>query len=151
MMKLTLRLTVFHLTMLLIGGCATVPPIDQQHRSCYREGGLFEDTLYLGAQLTTAHPPVPRPHHLAPYPPAAAGEFTIEYDGETYFASGPPVRVLPDSSNSLRFVRTGVTGEIPLYILELDLLEGLRHTLWAPITEDCVFLPFKHESEMRSK
>ena len=148
-MRFSALLAAFSWVMLLVARCGTVPLGAQQRPSCYDEGGLLKDTLYLGARLTTVSPPAPRLQQLAPYPPAAAGESTITFGGETYYANGLPVRVLPENPEPTKLVRIGAAGAIPLYLLEVDMIKGHRHTLWAPITEDCIFLPFTHESEMR--
>lgn len=148
-MKIPKSLVGFHWSMLLIAGCATLQPSDQQSHSCHHEPGLLRDTVYIAAQLDNVDPPTPRPPHLAPYPPAVAGEFKIQVGDASYFAWGMPVRVVREGSDQDRLVRFGNAGAIPLYILAPDFIEGHRHTLWAPVTETCVLLPFRHESEMR--
>lgn len=147
-MKIPEMRSMVHWSMLLISGCASVPSSGQQIRSCYSETALLRDTLFIGERLGVVDAVMPRPTHLAPYPPAAAGESTIQVGNDRYFAWGAPVRVYPEGDDSHKLIRAGNAGAIPLYIIQQDLAEGNHHTLWAPITEDCVFLPFKHESEM---
>ena len=113
--------------------------------ACHTPAGRLADTLYVEGELSDAAPPRPRPPHLAPYPPAADGDFRIRFRDAHYYAWGMPVRVTAQPTD-YRLVRIGQAGIIPVYTLEE---EAARHLfLWAPITEDCVFLRFKHESEM---
>lgn len=132
----------------VLAGCGIAPGhlAPRPAGACHTPAGRLADTLYVEGELSDASPPRPRPPHLAPYPPAADGDFRIRFRDAHYYAWGMPVRVSAQPSNDDRLVRIGQAESIPVYTLEE---EAARHRfVWAPITEDCVFLPFKHESEM---
>jgi hypothetical protein len=114
--------------------------------ACHTRAGRLADTLYVKEELSDATPPRPRRPHLAPYPPSADGEFTIRFRGATYYAWGMPVRVAAQPGDDHKLIRIGQADSIPLFTLHVDAAHHLL--IWAPITETCVLLPFKHESEM---
>jgi hypothetical protein len=71
------------------------------------------------------------------------------YENQTYYASGPLLRLTSQAAGQFKFVKIDAVGRIPLYVSEPDAGATTFGTLIAPVTEDCVFLPFRHESEMR--
>lgn len=137
----------------LIGGCAIAPAQapGESHGRCLVGVGALADTLYAEQQLTDAAPPTPRPSHLAPYPPSADGEDRLWFRDQVYIASGMPVRFSGAGSSDYRIVRIGTAASVPLFALDRDAgrAPGVYSRVWAPITEDCVFLPFNHASEIR--
>jgi hypothetical protein len=126
-------------------------PVPQPHSStCFGLSGELSDTLYAQQQLSDASPPVPRPAHLAPYPPSGDGEYRIWFRGETYLASGMPIYVTSTADNESKLVRIGSADQVPVFARDGSSSQvGRVSRLWAPITDTCVFLPFNHESEIR--
>lgn len=114
--------------------------------ACHTMTGRLADTLYLKEEVADATPPRPRPPHLAPYPPAADGDFTVQFRGAKYYATGRPARVDARSQGEDKLIRIGKADSVPIYTLEVDLAQ--HPFIWAPITEACVFLPFRHQEEM---
>ena len=133
----------------VFAACAVSPAqeVRRHDNPCHTPAGELPDTLYLGERLADVVPPTPRPPHLAPYPPAAEGEFRLRFDGAWYYPSGAAARVSVRET-SFRIVRTGFSDQIPVYRRD-DPTSPPRRTFWAPITDTCVFLPFTLESEMR--
>lgn len=153
---MTSRCTLFSASLLLslaaLAGCtAALAQMPQTaSRSCFADAGLLADTLFVERQVADASPPVPRPPHLAPYPPAAEGEYRLRFRGQVYIAWGMPVRVTSEAATEYRLVRLGASEQVPVYVLAAHSGEGggIDPRIWAPITDTCVFLPFKHESEV---
>lgn len=147
--------TVKPILRLLLGlqivlACSTVPPqlSGGEFRDCHSRSGGFPDTLSFVEEVSDAHPPVPRPPHLAPYPPASEGEHTISYNNSLYYASGPLLRLSSEAGSQYKFIKIGRAELVPLYVPEEDVAHSSYGTVIAPITDDCVFLPFRHRSEM---
>lgn len=131
--------------------CSVVQPQAPRREihDCYSQSGDLADTLVFVEEVPDIRPPTPRLRHLAPYPPASGGEHTIAYRNSVYYASGPLLRLTYRSGGQFRFVKIDAAGPIPLYVSEADAVAASFGTVVAPVTGDCVFLPFRHESEMR--
>jgi hypothetical protein len=114
---------------------------------CHTATGVLNDTLYLMRQISNPEPPVPRLPHLAPYPPAAEGEYRIQFRGAMYIAAGMAAQVAASPSNEYRMVRIGSADLVPVYIRDEGNADSFPTRVWAPITDACIFLPFRRESE----
>lgn len=143
-------LASFCMSALFLLSCALArtPIVEEDRGQCYTESGSFADTLYVGMDVHEVQVPEPQLRHLAPYPPAAEGENRIRYRGAVYYSWGMAVRVSAEPVSEYLLVRIGEAEQIPLFIRPDDVRLGLPVRVWAPITETCVFLPYKHESEM---
>jgi hypothetical protein len=132
----------------LAAACATAPrPAGAQpaRAACLSPSGALADTLYVAERLHDAEPPVPLRPDLAPYPPDADGEYRVWFRGQRYIASGMPVRVsTTDDGGGAMLVRVGDAGAIPVFRRADDPRRGKRlpQLILAPITYDCVFLPY---------
>lgn len=132
----------------LLAGCGFASGQVSSPRAdgCYTPAGGLADTLYLQEDAPDVNPPRPRQRHLAPYPPAADGDLKVRFRGADYYATGMPVRVAAQPVGEDKLVRIGQADSIPIFALEEDALQ--HGFVLAPITDNCVFLPYRHESEM---
>jgi hypothetical protein len=90
----------------------------------------------------------PRRVGLAPYPPAAGGENRIRFGDQTYYAWGFPVRVARTANGEPQLIRHGTAGAVPVFVAVVDSHRGIPAFIYAPITDRCILLPFRHEAEM---
>lgn len=128
--------------LILAAACATVPET-AAGGGCSSATGRLADTLYVVETLSDASPPVPLRADLAPYPPDGDGEYRVWFGDQHYIASGMPIRVSTGPTTRSMLVRVGAAGAIPVYQHADDAVQGAgAKRILAPITYDCVFLPY---------
>jgi hypothetical protein len=139
------------LLLALLCGCAGLVQGQSSTETCYSLTGELSDTLYVRERLSDASPPVPRLAHLGPYPPSADGEYRVRFRDENYLAWGMPARVTTASTSEYALIRAGSADRIPIFVRANGFSSGepVPPMIWAPITEDCVFLPYRRDSEIR--
>jgi hypothetical protein len=133
-----------------VGACTSgVPAADAFDPGTCRIGtAQVPDTLFVIEETFEFPLPRDRSRNLAPYPPAAGGENRIRFQGELYYAWGMPAGVGYAGSPDRMLIRIGTAGEVPIFASADRTGTEIPPVIHAPITEDCVFLPFKHVSEM---
>lgn len=135
----------------LLGACTGNAPVRgvgaTPTHQCKDLSGRLRDTLFLNSRAGSFTVPSMRLPHLAVFPSAAA-ESTIRFQNGLYFPFGQAIEVRSSPSTDL-LIRVGLADQVPIFVLREDMHLRPFARIWAPVTDDCIFLPFKHQSEMR--
>jgi hypothetical protein len=66
----------------------------------------------------------------------------VSFRESTYIASGPPARMRLSGPQGAMIVRNGNAGQVPIYTRSKESQVQVPDLLWAPITDQCIFLSF---------
>jgi hypothetical protein len=131
----------------VLGSAAAASAQESAAPDCRRADGSLADTLYVGGEVQSPDPPRPRAAHLGPYPPATEEDFRLHFRDAPYLPYGMPRRMSVTNAGD-PIVRVGNADSVPVFASAREPGEPEHVRVWAPITDECVFLPYVRRSEL---